>query len=201
MRAAMSASTPGRSGMSKCRRSSRPSRSSWRSSTLDSARESMLPPQTGGADAPCRRSAPGRPGSAASAGGAGALGHHLGAFGEQGDRLFHRAFRHHQHLDAVFAQDAEAASRRRRARRCPRRWSAPPTETGWPARRCAMAGVGLDLDAVDRRCPGAVRRPRGDSRRSSPPPPIGMTSTSISGASSSISSASVPWPAMTPGSS
>ena len=35
----------------------------------------------------------------------------------------------------------------------------------------------------------------------SPPPPIGITSTSMSGASSSISSAMVPWPAITCGSS
>ncbi len=35
----------------------------------------------------------------------------------------------------------------------------------------------------------------------SPPPPMGIGSTSISGASSSISSATVPWPAITSGSS
>ena len=34
-----------------------------------------------------------------------------------------------------------------------------------------------------------------------PPPPIGTTSTSRSGAAASISSASVPWPAITAGSS
>ncbi len=54
--------------------------------------------------------------------------------------------------------------------------------------------LGLDADDLDRLV--RRRRDRGDAEIR-PPPPIGTISVSISGASSSISSATVPWPAIT----
>ena len=78
---------------------------------------------------------------------------------------------------------------------------APPTVIGCAGQALRQGGVGLDLDADRPRCRAhGARRPgaAGDQaaaagRRS--------TSASRSGTSSSISSAMVPWPAITAGSS
>ena len=124
----------------------------------------MLPPVIGDADA-LAAEALGVGQQRRDAGGTGAFGHHLGTLGQQADRLLDRALRHHQHLGAEGADDGQRhladvahgdalGDGRRR----------PPTPAA-PASRCAMRGIGRDLDADTPRCPASSPSPRPRSRR------------------------------------
>ncbi len=158
----------------------------------------MLPPQTTMPTA-CGGEARGKGQYRGEAGGAGALRDQLGAFRQQPDRLLHRTFRHHQHLDDAAADQCERhlADVAHRDALGDGRAADQTRPAGQPLRHGRVA---LDLHAVHRD-PGLNAGWPRPQPASMPPPPTGITSASSSGASSSISSARVPWPAITAGSS
>ena len=187
----------GRSGICRCSRSSRPSRSRFRSSTSDNPCVDVA-----AGDRHCRPSCRGTARDRSAAlrrRPAGALGHRLAALDQQADRFLHRAFRHDQDFHAQRRDDANGCSPMSRTAmpsamvgRRPklfRRQAAAPWRHMPRPRRHIPAMPGLIAVA-------AIRQPA-----SNPPPPTGITSTSRSGASCSSSSASVPCPAITPTSS
>ena len=196
---AISASTPGRSGNSSTRRSSRPSRSRLRSSTLARMRGSILPPQIG---MPTRLPAK-RSGNASNAATPAAPAPSATCFAPSASSAIaclHRPLRHHQHVGDMRADHGERRLRRYRAPRCPRRWSGRrPRPAARPALRQRRIGRDLDADHLDARLDGAAPPPR--SRRSARRRRPGSPAYRGPARSSSSSSASVPWPAITAASS
>ena len=134
------------------------------------------------------------------AGGAGALGHGLLDLQQLQDRGLDRRLLDQQHVvdqplddrqgEVARLLDRDALGDGRAARAAPaaRAGAGRPRGRARPRRRRPRSRACSALAAV-------AMPPI------SPPPPIGTTSTSRSGAASSISSASVPWPAITAASS
>ena len=75
------------------------------------------------------------------------------------------------------------------------------TVTGSPAFRLSCSAADSSGSIATTRVPGFEPLTAAAIPETRPPPPTGTSTTSVSGASSRISSPTVPWPAMTRGSS
>ena len=188
------AARPGRSWSWIRSRAIRPERARSRSSTLASSRVSILPPvRTSPTLRPRKRS--GWASKRGEAGRAGAFGHRLLDLEQQADRRLDVALGDQQDLvdqrvdrsrpvsapgsltamPSAIVSPAQGSS-------LPLIWQYMRRDTARPGRRSTSMS-GLERLA-----------PRSPMPEISPPPPIGTTSVSRSGASASISSATVPWP-------